>query len=90
MTYQKDSLRGVTDFYAPIWVVGYCVVYHQTIIFRGKWCLSVMDSVCFEVEVSEMYFTMIWRSKFTDLISSEKTESLGKNGCRQKCLDKSL
>ena len=49
-----------------------------------------MDNICFEVKVSEMYFPMIWRSKFTDLINNEKTQSLGKNSCRQKCLDKSL
>ena len=40
--------------------------------------------------VSEMYFPTIWRSEFTDLINSEKTQSLGKNSCKQKCLDKSL
>ena len=40
--------------------------------------------------VLEMHFQAIWRSKFTDLANSGKTQSLGKNGCRQKCLDKSL
>ena len=41
--------------------------------------------------VSEMYFPMIWRSKFTDLAKSKKKLNLWKkNGCRQKCLDKSL
>ena len=37
-----------------------------------------------------MHFPRIWRSKFTDVANSKKTQSLGKNGCRQKCLDKSL
>ena len=49
-----------------------------------------MDNVYFEVKVSEMYFRTIWRPKFTDFVNSEKNQSLGKNGCRQKCLDKSL
>ena len=40
--------------------------------------------------VSEKYFLTIWRSKFTDLVNSKKTQSRGKIGCRQKCLDKSL
>ena len=40
--------------------------------------------------VPEMHFTAIWKSKFTDLANSKKTQSLGKNGCRQKCLNKSL
>ena len=47
-----------------------------------------MDNVCFEVKVSEMYFPTIWRAKFTDLINSEKLNFGGKNGCRQKCMDK--
>ena len=40
--------------------------------------------------VSEMHFPVIWRSKFTDLANSKKSQSSGKNGCRQKSLDKSL
>ena len=40
--------------------------------------------------VSEMHFPTIWRSKFTDVANSKKTQFLGKNGCRQKCLNKSL
>ena len=40
--------------------------------------------------VSEMYFPVILMSKFNDLVNSKKTQSLWKNGCRQKCLDKSL
>ena len=41
-------------------------------------------------KVSEIHFPTISRSKFTDLVNSKKTQSLGKNGCRQKCLDKTL
>ena len=39
-----------------------------------------------------MHFPRIWRSKFADLANKtvKKTKSSGKNGCRQKCLDKSL
>ena len=38
-----------------------------------------------------MHMPMIWRSKFTDLVNiKNKTQSLGKDSCRQKCLDKSL
>ena len=40
--------------------------------------------------VSEIHFPAIRRSKFTDLAKSRKTQSSGKNGCRQRCLDKSL
>ena len=39
--------------------------------------------------VSEMHFPGIWRSKVTDF-ASKKTQSLGKNDCKQKRLDKSL
>ena len=39
--------------------------------------------------VSEMHFPGIWRSTFTDF-ASKKTQSSGKNRCRQKSLDKSL
>ena len=35
-----------------------------------------------------MRIPMIWKSKFTDLV--KKTQSLRENGCRKKCLDKSL
>ena len=40
--------------------------------------------------VSEIYFPMIWRSKLTHLANNKKNSIFGKNGCRQKCLDKSL
>ena len=49
-----------------------------------------MDNVCSEVKKCvEMHFPMIWRSKSTDLVNCKKTQSLGKNGCRQKCLNES-
>ena len=31
-----QSWGFVTDFYAPIWVMGFHAFYHQTIIFTGK------------------------------------------------------
>ena len=37
-----------------------------------------------------MHIPKILRSKFTDLVNSKKTQSLGKNDCRQKCSDKIL
>ena len=42
--------------------------------------------------VLEMYFSAIWGPKFIDLANKtvKKTQSLGKNSCRQKCLDKGL
>ena len=52
-----------------------------------RWTMYALKSK----SVSEMHFPVIWRSKFTDLANRKKTtQSLGKNGCRQKCLDKSL
>ena len=41
-----------------------------------------------------MHFSAIYRPKFTAIYRTKQTvketESLWKNGCRQKCLDKSL
>ena len=51
-----------------------------------QWTMYLLKSK----SVSKMYSPMIWRSKFTDLVNREKTQSLGKSGCRQKCLEKSL
>ena len=42
-------------------------------------CLSAMDNVCFSAKKCVGY-----------AFNSKKTQSLRKNGCRQKCLDKSL
>ena len=39
-----------------------------------------------------MHFSGIWRSKFTNLANKtvKKLNFREKNGCKQKCLDKSL
>ena len=57
-----------------------------------------MNNVCFEVKKCVGNFPAIWRRKFqnfssqcpTDSANSKGTQSLGKNGCREKILDKSL
>ena len=37
MTHQQSTLGCVvTDFYAPMWVMEFCVLYHQTIKLMGK------------------------------------------------------
>ena len=70
-------------------------------IYREKWCLSVINNVCFEVKKcfrKKMYFPMIWRPIFQKLspqcpnnsANNKETQCLGKNSCREKCLDKSL
>ena len=62
MNHKQGSLRGfVTDFYGPIWVMGFHVCAHH----GGT-------------------------SEDTDLANSKETQSLRKNGCRQRYLDKSL
>ena len=38
----------------------------------------------------EMHFPVIWRPKFQTNQAVKKNKSLGKNGFRQKCLDKTL
>ena len=35
----KAPMGCVTDFYAPIWVIRFCVAYHYTIIFTEKMVL---------------------------------------------------
>ena len=59
--------------------MGFCVLYYQTIIFTGLYQLWGTYALKPE-NVSEMHFHA----------NSKKTQSLGKNGCRQKCLDKSM
>ena len=60
-----------------------------------------MNNMCFEVKKSvgkEMHFPAIWRPMFQklspwcpdDSANSKENQSLGKNSCREKCLDKSL
>ena len=62
----KATLRVYYHFYAPIWVMGFCVLYHQTIIFIGgnsvyqRWAICPLTSK----SVSEMHFPGIWRPKF--------------------------
>ena len=66
MTHQQGSLGCVTYFYAPIWKIGLCLLYHQTKMFtQEKWYLSAMARS--EKKVSKIDFPEIWRSKFTDL-----------------------
>ena len=75
----RQTKGCVTNFYAQIWVMGFCVLYYQTIIFTGvyqRWTTYALKPK----SVSEMHFRA----------NSKKTQSLCKNGCRQKCLDKSL
>ena len=51
MTHQQGSLGCVTYFYAPIWKIGLCLLYHQTKMFiQEKWYLSAMAKVFFEVK----------------------------------------
>ena len=66
----KAALGCVTDFYAPIWKMGLCVLYHQTKMFTHRengiyqqWTTYSLKSK----SVSKMHFPGIWRSKFTDL-----------------------
>ena len=57
----------------------FCVLYYQTIIFTGvyqQWTMYALKPK----SVLEIHFRA----------NSKKTKSLGKNGCRQKCFDKSL
>ena len=93
----KPPLGFVTDFYAPIWVIGFCVLYHQTIIFLGEMFVSDKQCDLKSTSVSEIHFPMIWGSKFqkfspwcpTDSSKYKETQSLEKkHGCREKCLDK--
>ena len=36
MTRHQGRLACVTNLYPPIWVIRFCVLYDQTIIFTGK------------------------------------------------------
>ena len=54
--------------------------------FYQWWAMYALKSK----SVLDMHFPTIWRFKFTDLVNSKKTQSLGTNGWRQKCLDKRL
>ena len=82
----KPPLGFVTDFYAPIWVIGFCVLYHQTIIFLGEMFVSDKQCDLKSTSVSEIHFPMIWGSKFqkfspwcpTDSSKYKETQSLEK------------
>ena len=93
----KAALGCVTDFYAPIWKMGLCVLYHQTKMFTHRendiyqqWTTYSLKSK----SVSKMHFPGIWRSKFTDLAKKKTVKKLNlwekKNSLETKCLDKSL
>ena len=93
MTHQQGTLGSVAIFYAPIWVMGFCVLYHQTIIFTwemvfiidGRMLLLLSTYALKSKTVSEMHFPANWRHKFTDLANSKKKpQSQGK-----KAVDKS-
>ena len=92
MTHQQGSLGGVLQtFMHQVVDRILCTlsphhnVYRETGVYQ-QWTMYALKSK----SVPEMHFPAIWRSKFTDLANSKKTQSFGKNGCRQKCLDKSL
>ena len=66
MNHKQGSLGGfVTDFYAPVWVMGNRVFYHQTITFTGEngdyqpWTRCPLKSK----RVLEMHFLGISRPK---------------------------
>ena len=62
----RQPWEFVTNFYAPVCGMGFCVLYHQTIIFIGgnsvyqRWAICPLKSE----SVSEMHFPGIWRSNF--------------------------
>ena len=91
MTHQQGSFGGVLQTFMHQVVDGIlCTlsphhVHRENGVYQ-QWTTYALKSK----SVPEMHFPAIWRSKFTDLANSKKTQSLGKNGCRQKCLDKSL
>ena len=73
--------KVVTYFYAPIWKIGLCVLYHQTKMLTlrkngiyQQWTRYSLKSK----SVLKMHFPGIWRSKFTDLANKtvKKTQSL--------------
>ena len=91
----RQSQGGVTDFYALIWKMELYVLYHQTKMFTYRENGIYQQWTTYSLQwrsVSKTHFSESWRSKFTDLANKavKKTQSLGKNGCRQKCFDKSL
>ena len=59
----RQTKGCVTNFYAQIWVMGFCVLYYQTIIFMGvyqRWTMYALKPK----SVSEMHFcAKHWLSK---------------------------
>ena len=92
MIHQQGSLvvEFTTFMHQYGWQSFACTLqYHQTIIFNSVYQWSRIYALKSK-SVLEMHIPMIWRFKFTDLVNSKKTESLWKNDCRQKYLDKNL
>ena len=62
----RQPWEFVTNVYVSIWVTGFCVLYHQNIIFiwgnsvYQQWTICPLKS---EI-VSEMHFPGIWRPNF--------------------------
>ena len=95
MTHQQGS------FWVCYWLLwsnlGDCILCTLSPNHNIKWSNGINDvyqrwttyALKSKSLVSEMHFPGIWRSTFTDF-ASKKTQSSGKNGCRQKCLEKSL
>ena len=69
------------DFYAPIWVTGFCVYFtvspnhniHGKNGVYQRWTTYALNSK----SVLEMHIPMIWRFKFTDLLNSKKNSNWG-------------
>ena len=91
ITHQQNSLGGVLQIFIHQFVDPIlCTlsphnVHRENVVYQ-QWATYALKSK----SVPGMHFLVIWRSKFADLANSKKTQSLGKNGCRKKCLDKSL
>ena len=61
----RQPWEFVTDFYAPICVMGFCVLYHQTIIFIGGDSVYQRWAVCpLKSESVSMHFPGTWRPNF--------------------------
>ena len=77
---KKAALGVVTDFYVPIWVIGFCVPTYN--IHGREWWLSAMNNKCFEIKkfvrnaFSSNLETQI--SRFFPSVNSKETQLLGK------------
>ena len=63
----RQTKGCVTNFYAQMWVMGFCVLYYQTIIFTGiyqRWTTYALKPK----SVSDLHFRA----------NTKKTQSLGK------------